>query len=765
MLKTEHSLVVPALVPGDSYRFQVSSSDPFGNVTADDVRIFAADPTDVLLESFDSALPGSDPAHWFDTGEFNALIQDDSVFKVFDIGGDSAIGTTSTATNVHTHLVGQGVENLRAYELTGRLRIDRADAGIGVTAFSQFPNSAAYYRIRRYGTGSFHLAPLGTTMTSGILDSGVVPDPDSWYRFRFRVEDAGIQTEIRAKIWSASTAEPIAWSIDAVDASATRLRSGTIGLWSFQAGGKFADDLSVTAVPFADAPVVLSLGVSGNGTASPAPDLSQYEFGQSVDLTAVSDPGWAFVGWTGDATGAVNPLTVSMYGDLAITAEFQPITSHPLILETRGDGTVSASPDLPLYDLGTVVTLTATPDPGWGFAGWSGDLSSVANPGDLSIIGDSEVLAHFFQQVTGLRAYWSFNDASGATAFDVVGGHHGAVVGGAPRVSGLSGGAIELDGVGDHVLVDPTALAPETWGGMTVAAWVKNDIGVGAGLQDIVTWWSWSGFPCSTCSFVLTHHRNDQYFFEIAGANVSGGAVSTDWTHVAGTYDGATIRLYVDGALVASAPRTGAIPFSTADLVIGAQDDGTGFFAGLIDDVRLYDWALGAADLSALILETQPSPDLTAPSQPSGVTLTVLEPTRVEFEWTSSIDPESGILRYDIYRDTVLIGDSPANTFADDTVSPLTSVRLRGRRGQRRGPSVHSVGRARRHNARGRSSADRAVGARDERYQPRGGLRRSRVGWNRRGSRELRHRSGCRGDGSHSRSRSANGDARHERSL
>jgi polygalacturonase len=68
--------------------------------------------------------------------------------------------------------------------------------------------------------------------------------------------------------------------------------------------------------------------------------------------------------------------------------------SYSLTINTLGAGSVSANPTGP-YVAGTVVTLTETPDPGWSFSSWSGDLSGYANPTTLVINGNYTVTATF----------------------------------------------------------------------------------------------------------------------------------------------------------------------------------------------------------------------------------------------------------------------------------------------------------------------------------------------------------------------------------
>src|SRR5262249_56682519 len=75
-------------------------------------------------------------------------------------------------------------------------------------------------------------------------------------------------------------------------------------------------------------------------------------------------------------------------------------------------------------------------------------------------------------------------------------------------------------------------------------------------------------------------------------------AVNT-WSFLTETYDGSTLRLYVNGTQVASTAHTGAIATSTNPLQIGGDSIYGQNFAGLIDNVRIYNVALTAAQIQA----------------------------------------------------------------------------------------------------------------------------------------------------------------------
>lgn len=202
-----------------------------------------------LIEDFDVYSVGADPANWMDTAADNSLSENNALFSVFQVGGNNALGTGSTAYNIHSHYVGQGGVTGSSFEFTGRMRLSNVTGGLGVTFLSAYPNADVYYRLRRfsgYGGDAFQISPHGTSIAGGTVASGVDPAANTWYRFRIKVSDTGSQTEIRAKVWTDGAGEPASWPIDCYDNSATRMTSGTIGVWSMASGIKYWDDLSVS---------------------------------------------------------------------------------------------------------------------------------------------------------------------------------------------------------------------------------------------------------------------------------------------------------------------------------------------------------------------------------------------------------------------------------------------------------------------------------------------------------------------------------------
>src|SRR5262249_34265357 len=67
------------------------------------------------------------------------------------------------------------------------------------------------------------------------------------------------------------------------------------------------------------------------------------------------------------------------------------------------------------------------------------------------------------------------------------------------------------------------------------------------------------------------------------------------WSHLAATYDGSTLRLYVNGTQVGSLAQTGAMTPSASPLTIGGDPIFGQYFQGMIDEVRVYSVALTPA--------------------------------------------------------------------------------------------------------------------------------------------------------------------------
>ena len=131
-----------------------------------------------------------------------------------------------------------------------RRELDSGAAGIGITAYSHYPSSDRYYRLRRFGIHSFHIAPHpdddpdATAVCVGAADTDVFPDSDRWYRFRFQVFAIEEGTRLRAKVWPVGEPETADWQVDCSDETGSSA-AGSPGVWSMGPGVKLWDDIQV----------------------------------------------------------------------------------------------------------------------------------------------------------------------------------------------------------------------------------------------------------------------------------------------------------------------------------------------------------------------------------------------------------------------------------------------------------------------------------------------------------------------------------------
>jgi len=202
----------------------------------------------------------------------------------------------------------------------------------------------------------------------------------------------------------------------------------------------------------------------------------------------------------------------------------------------------------------------------------------------------------------GLLAHWKLDDAAGLTAMDSVGSNDGTLKNGPGWAVGQLDGALSFDGSNDYVAVphqDDLSLT----GQMTFIAWANN-ANTSGGYQVIVA----KDDPGNGASNYWFGMWNDELVFgfwadgSFREARTSGVDMPEgSWNHLAASFDNTTddVRLYVNGTEVLAGSLTWEPTTETADLWIGQSVDGENW-DGMLDDVRIYDTVLGAADIADL---------------------------------------------------------------------------------------------------------------------------------------------------------------------
>jgi hypothetical protein len=129
----------------------------------------------------------------------------------------------------------------------------------------------------------------------------------------------------------------------------------------------------------------------------------QFASGTNVILTVTSDAGSLFGGWSGDVTGSNSTIIVTMDSNKSVTFTFNVLYTLTVIKSGAGTGTVTSNPsgidcgDTCSYQFTpyTNVTLTATPDSGSVFDGWSGDAIGNSSTVTVTMNSNKNITAVF----------------------------------------------------------------------------------------------------------------------------------------------------------------------------------------------------------------------------------------------------------------------------------------------------------------------------------------------------------------------------------
>lgn len=122
-----------------------------------------------------------------------------------------------------------------------------------------------------------------------------------------------------------------------------------------------------------------------------------FDENSTINLEAQPMNGYEFIGWGGDLEGNENPLSIIVESNMTVIAIFSEI-KHTLNVEINGSGHTLPSPGDYIYEEGNIVEVTAIPDSGWQFDGWSGDLTDTsAATVTVMMDADKQIIADFSQ--------------------------------------------------------------------------------------------------------------------------------------------------------------------------------------------------------------------------------------------------------------------------------------------------------------------------------------------------------------------------------
>ena len=161
-----------------------------------------------------------------------------------------------------------------------------------------------------------------------------------------------------------------------------------VAMWNEDDNGGGNDTLYYT--------LTVGAGAAGGGTVSRAPDQAAYAAGTAVTVKATPMDGYKFMGWVGASTSTNDEITVTMSGNMTLTANFELIRyTLTTTVNPPGSGTMSRDPEQTGYLPATSVTVTVTPADGYTFTGWSGASTSTAVSVTVIVNNDTTLIANF----------------------------------------------------------------------------------------------------------------------------------------------------------------------------------------------------------------------------------------------------------------------------------------------------------------------------------------------------------------------------------
>ncbi|MHC4432874.1 MAG: PA14 domain-containing protein [Planctomycetota bacterium] len=292
-----------------------------------------------------------------------------------------------------------------------------------------------------------------------------------------------------------------------------------------------------------------------------------------------------------------------------------------------------------------------------------------------------------------LLGYWSLDENGGTIAADSSGNGHDGTVIGAEWTGGIMGSALDFDGVDDYVLcaertgngpgIYPEQLMPQTF---TVACWTK--------LYNFAYFSSFVGNGMDTgddeCGFFLYNwgwvDENEQDFGLAIRTETGMSYVETPniyetdtWYHLAATYDGTDVRIYVDGSLAAGPTNVGGplrwISAGSGNyperFAIGVWlDPGYDLWIdGVIDEVGYWDGVLTELEIKRLAGRTKAS-------EPNPADGAMYPDTWVNLSWVPGVYAVSHDVYFgDIFDD---VNEGSAEVFRGNQTSPFYVVGFPG---------------------------------------------------------------------------------------
>ena len=457
--------------------------------------------------------------------------------------------------------------------------------------------------------GDFHLTAGSPAIGAGVAVSGVVTDYDGVAR------PQGASSDIGAFEFAATTTQPPV--VSAVAASSLTATSATI-TWT-------TDHLADSQVQYGlngytnttarnTTMVTQHTASLSNLTASTIFHYSVLSSDSSGNRTTSGDfsfttaatppppppppPPAAFTFWLSGSTSSLSTTPGHSVTD-NVTVNRLTGTAQTVVMSASGlPAGVSAIFTQPscTATCTTVLTLSAST------VAPAGTYAITVNGSSGQTTASCGYTLTIAAPATGAAASWAFNEGIGTATADASGnGNTGTLMGHTAWASGTFGTALSFSGSGDYVKVNESS-SLELSTGMTVSFWVNASDLPGVDQRIVSKNYAWD--------VKLNGSRHIPQFSSGANyAELNYSLTMGAWQHVTFSFSSGVVTGYINGApvgLLANTFTSGiSLPSSQYGLYIGTDAGQSNFAKGLIDDVRIYNRAMTAAEVSSLYSQTK----------------------------------------------------------------------------------------------------------------------------------------------------------------